>query len=276
MRYRLCLLFLLILPSSLTHALSWKDVWLTPDQQAEKMMEKGRFKQAENTFKRKDWSAVAAYRSGNYEQAAQWFGEQRSVEGYYNQGNALAHMGKYEEALQAYDKALNIEPDHQDALYNRKIVVDLLNKEKEKKKQEEQQDKQQQDKQQQNKQQQNKQQQNKQQQNKQQQDKQQQDRQQQNKQQQNKQQQNKQQQNKQQQNKQQQDKQQQDKQQQDKQQQDKPLKNTMNQVATQSAAEREKQQAKEQWLRVIPDDPGGLMREKFLRDHLRRQRGWYQ
>ncbi|SCX92676.1 Ca-activated chloride channel family protein, partial [Legionella micdadei] len=45
---------------------------------------------------------------------------------------------------------------------------------------------------------------------------------------------------------------------------------------TQSAEELEKQQAKEQWLRLIPDDPGGLMREKFLRDHLRREGGWYQ
>nr|MBA3535441.1 hypothetical protein [Tatlockia sp.] len=40
--------------------------------------------------------------------------------------------------------------------------------------------------------------------------------------------------------------------------------------------ELEKQQAKEQWLRLIPDDPAGLMREKFLRDHLRREEGWYQ
>jgi Ca-activated chloride channel family protein len=34
---------------------------------------------------------------------------------------------------------------------------------------------------------------------------------------------------------------------------------------------REKQQAKAQWLQVIPDDPGGLLREKFLRDYLKRQ-----
>ncbi|NQY41785.1 MAG: tetratricopeptide repeat protein [Legionellales bacterium] len=33
----------------------------------------------------------------------------------------------------------------------------------------------------------------------------------------------------------------------------------------------EKQQADEQWLRSIPDDPGGLLRNKFLRDHLKRR-----
>jgi Ca-activated chloride channel family protein len=29
-------------------------------------------------------------------------------------------------------------------------------------------------------------------------------------------------------------------------------------------------QAAEQWLRSVPDDPGGLLREKFRREHLRR------
>ena len=43
-----------------------------------------------------------------------------------------------------------------------------------------------------------------------------------------------------------------------------------------SSADSEKQQAKEQWLKLVPDDPGGLMKEKFLRDYIRRQRGWTQ
>lgn len=34
----------------------------------------------------------------------------------------------------------------------------------------------------------------------------------------------------------------------------------------------EKQLAQDQWLRSIPDDPGGLLRRKFLIEHLRRQR----
>ena len=35
----------------------------------------------------------------------------------------------------------------------------------------------------------------------------------------------------------------------------------------------EKQIAKEQWLRAIPDDPGGLLRRKFLIEHMLRQQG---
>jgi len=33
----------------------------------------------------------------------------------------------------------------------------------------------------------------------------------------------------------------------------------------------EKDQSTEQWLRQIPDDPGGLLKQKFLRDYIRRK-----
>ncbi|HAU1251031.1 TPA: hypothetical protein F8R87_14655, partial [Legionella pneumophila] len=57
---------------------------------------------------------------------------------------------------------------------------------------------------------------------------------------------------------------------------DQNKKNDKQEGEIQSESNQEKQLAKEQWLRLIPDDPGGLMREKFLRDHLRRERGWYR
>jgi Ca-activated chloride channel family protein len=44
---------------------------------------------------------------------------------------------------------------------------------------------------------------------------------------------------------------------------------TAGQVA--SPHQRELQQATRQWLRRIPDDPGGLLKRKFMRDHQARQ-----
>jgi Ca-activated chloride channel family protein len=38
----------------------------------------------------------------------------------------------------------------------------------------------------------------------------------------------------------------------------------------------EKQLAQEQWLRQIPDDPSGLLRRKFLIEHMLRQQGGQQ
>ncbi|KTD19800.1 TPR repeat containing protein [Legionella londiniensis] len=237
-------------------ALSWQDLWTTPDQQARNLMQKGQYAKAQEKFTRPDWHAAAAYRAGNYEQAAKLYQSFNTAEGYYNQGNALAHMGDYEAAINAYDKALSIKPNFEDALYNRKLLQDLRKKEQQDK---EQQDKEQQDKEQQDKEQQDKEQRDKEQRDKEQRDKEQRD---------------KEQQDKEQQDKEQRVKEQRDKEQRDKEQRDQKKNNHGQPSAKQSSREREKQQAREQWLRLIPDDPGGLLREKFLRDHLRRQHGW--
>ncbi|KTD66261.1 tetratricopeptide repeat protein [Legionella spiritensis] len=301
------------------YSFSWQSLWATGDQQAQSLMNKGQYKKAEKTFQHPDWRAAAAYRAGHYQDAAKGFAALDSERGYYNQGNALAHMGQYEAAIKAYDEALRFNPDNKDALYNRQIIADLLKKQKESQQnkdqqgqdQKNQQNKNQQGQDQKNQQsknqqgqdqknQQNKNQQGQDQQNQQNKNQQGQDQQnQQNKNQQGQDQQNQQNKNQQgqdqqnQQNKDQQGQDQQNQQTADKQQQNKETrqsdqkssgkkqensdeagKTAADEHAT--AVEREKQLAKEQWLRLIPDDPGGLMREKFLRDHLRRQRGWYQ
>ncbi|HAT8634340.1 tetratricopeptide repeat protein [Legionella pneumophila] len=293
MMWRVLTIVAVALISNQLKALSWSDLWFTPNQQAQHLMEKGQFAKAKDLFERNDWAASAAYRAGDYEQAAKLFNELKTEQGYYNQGNALAHLGKYEEAIRAYDKALAFNPNNQDALYNRKLISELLKKDKEKKKSQNQQDKDQQNKDQQNQDQQNQDKQNKDQQNQDQQNQDKQNKDQQNQGQQNQDKQNKDQQNQDQQN---QDKQNKNQQNQDQQNQDKQNKDQQNrdqqnkaqqnknqnkkndkqEGEIQSESNQEKQLAKEQWLRLIPDDPGGLMREKFLRDHLRRERGWYQ
>ncbi|MFO9009530.1 tetratricopeptide repeat protein [Legionella pneumophila serogroup 1] len=288
MMWRVLTIVAAALISNQLKAFSWSDLWFTPNQQAQHLMEKGQFAKAKDLFERNDWAASAAYRAGDYEQAAKLFNELKTEQGYYNQGNALAHLGKYEEAIRAYDKALAFNPNNQDALYNRKLISELLKKDKEKKKSQNQQDKDQQNQDKQNKDQQNQDKQNQDKQNKDQQNQDQQNQDKQNKDQQNQDQQNQDKQNKNQQNQDQQnkdtqnkDQQNQDQQNQDKQNQaqqnkDQNKKNDKQEGEIQSESNQEKQLAKEQWLRLIPDDPGGLMREKFLRDHLRRERGWYQ
>lgn len=278
-----CLMIFLLLSATSSYAWHWRDLWATQNQQAQALMNQGRYKQAQEIFDRDDWRAAAAYRAGDYEQAAKTYQLLNDESAPYNQGNAFAHMGQYEKAIEAYDKALLLNPENQDAQHNRKIVADLLKKEKERQKQDQQKNasketssndqssKEQPEKNQENaskKDQTNSNEQNQEQSNPNDQD---QDNKPANPGNQNAQDQQETQNTQ---------KKQNAANQKEQGEQHSPSseknKNPNEQPAhdAQSTEAGEKEQAKAQWLRLIPDDPGGLMREKFLRDHLRRQHGW--
>ena len=116
----------LLLMTSVAHASSWGDAWRNTNQRAAALLENKQFEQAEKTFTRPDWQAVAAFRGQHYVNAAKGFQAQENAEGYYNQGNALAFQGDYKQAIAAYDKALKLQPNHPDAEYNRALLKDML------------------------------------------------------------------------------------------------------------------------------------------------------
>ena len=63
-----------------------------------------------------------AYRKGDYAAAEQAFTGIDSADAWYNQANALAKQGRYDEAIAAYDQALKRQPKMEDAIENRKVV----------------------------------------------------------------------------------------------------------------------------------------------------------
>ena len=233
---------ILFLNAPLTYAWTWTDLWYTADQQGAQLMQKKDYNTAQKTFSDPMWRATAAYRAKNYPEAIEAFAKDSTAAAFYNQGNALAQLKRYAEALHAYDESLKRLPNDPDTVHNRAIVEELLKKE-QKDKSQSGQNKQKQDKQEQDKQEQDKQEQDKQEQGKQEQDKQEQD-------------------------KQEQDKQEQDKQEQDKQDQDKQEHEASSDAEDQRA--HDQKEAHQQWLNLVPDDPGGLLRQKFRRDHWRR------
>jgi Ca-activated chloride channel family protein len=72
------------------------------------------------------WKGSALYRDGQYEEAADAFAHSDETTAHYNRGNALARAGLLREALSAYDAALGAQPQHADALYNRALVARLM------------------------------------------------------------------------------------------------------------------------------------------------------
>lgn len=103
-----------------------EDLWVPKDRQALAAHDEGEFKVAAELFRDPQWRAVAKYRSGSYEEAGDLFSKDESLASIYNQGNALAWEGRFMDALQAYDKVLSKEPDHEDAQHNKALIEALL------------------------------------------------------------------------------------------------------------------------------------------------------
>ena len=239
---------LLLLPVSPgAEAIGWDELWQNTNQRGSRAFEQGEHQSAAELFENPEWKASSLYRAEDFEQALQYWEGNDSDDAHYNRGNALAKLERLEEAIEAYDQALQRNAGHEDAAFNKKQVEEQL-----KQQQQQQQDQQQSE---QNQKEQN------------------------------------------QQNDSQQssgdnggDQQKESSDQQTQQQptnpeesddgeldqakQDQPAESEQASSQTEAQQSLDKQmsdQATEQWLRKIPDDPGGLLRRKFLYQY--RQRG---
>lgn len=245
-------------------ALEWRDLWQTADQQASRALQAGDAETAQTLFKDPQWRASAAYLAGDYQTAIDEFVQNNSADGHYNGGNGLAKSGDLDGAIEAYNQALQLQPDMQDAIANRELIEQL------KKQQQEQQQNQENNQDQQNQDQQNQQSDSKQ------------DQQQNQNQNQNQSQNQEQQQDGEQSQQQEADKQETESQQAEEQaekeaqensedkdseekQQAQELSEQLTDESNKELTEEQKQAQQElqQWLRRVPDDPGGLLREKF-------------
>ncbi|MCH9697261.1 MAG: VWA domain-containing protein [Gammaproteobacteria bacterium] len=112
-------------PDSL--ALSWDSLWRNSNQRAQSAFDDQRFDQAAQLYQSPQWKAAALYRAGQFDQAASILQDlPASAENLYNLGNAQAQQQKLQDALASYQKVLEINPDHQDARHNKDIVEQAL------------------------------------------------------------------------------------------------------------------------------------------------------
>jgi len=120
----LALILLPALPQPAS-AMSWDELWQRQDQRATELI-RNNPGQAATQLDDPEWKGSALYRSGQFDAAARAFAKADGPRASYNRGNALARAGKLEEALKAYDTALAANPELEDARHNRKIVEELL------------------------------------------------------------------------------------------------------------------------------------------------------
>jgi len=118
------LIFIAPLPQP-AHAASWEDLWLNKDQQAQKALEAGNPGDAAALFENPEWQAVADYRAGDYAGSARGFAENNDARNLYNLANAMAFQGELASAIDSYEQVLEVEPDNEDAAYNLELVKSL-------------------------------------------------------------------------------------------------------------------------------------------------------
>ena len=118
--------FVCLLPLDQAHASLWDDLWQNGNQQGQQLMEANAPEIAAEKFDDPAWQATANYRAQNFEAAAKTFSDLGGSDGSYNAGNALAKAGQYEAAIEAYNQALTADPDNEDARFNKSLVEELL------------------------------------------------------------------------------------------------------------------------------------------------------
>ncbi|TFF34531.1 VWA domain-containing protein [Pseudomonas sp. RIT623] len=120
-----CLPLLLALPQP-SQAFEFNDLWLRPDQQGQRLLERQQPAAAARHFADPQWRGMALYQAGDFAGAAAAFAQGSSAAAHYNRGNALARAGELEAALDAYEQALERQPDLKPALDNQALVQQLL------------------------------------------------------------------------------------------------------------------------------------------------------
>ncbi|MSQ67889.1 MAG: VWA domain-containing protein [Gammaproteobacteria bacterium] len=116
------LLPMLLAPRPAT-ARNW---WFTPDQAGQRAFSQADYARAAQRFEDPAWRAAALYRQADYPAAAQALAGSKDPEAQYNRGNALARAGQLEDAVAAYAAALKQNPQHADAEYNKSLIETLL------------------------------------------------------------------------------------------------------------------------------------------------------
>lgn len=95
---------------------------LTDNQKGYRLLLEDNFDQAAEEFQSLFWKGVSLYRGGKFEEAANAFSGMDNPEGALNHGNSLMMLGKYEAAIERYERALVLKPNWPPAVTNLAIA----------------------------------------------------------------------------------------------------------------------------------------------------------
>ncbi len=118
------LVFIVVQPPQPANAGNlWDALWFNADQRAEKLLRENKPQQAAELFKDKRWKSSAYYKNKQYQKSITELEGINTADAHYNRGNAFAMSGDIEKAIEEYDAALKLQPDHEDAAYNKNLLI---------------------------------------------------------------------------------------------------------------------------------------------------------
>ncbi|WP_165312932.1 vWA domain-containing protein [Vibrio ziniensis] len=108
----------------------WVDLWLTPDQQAQRLFNRGDYKQAAAHYQKPLNKGIAYYYAGEFKLAHSAFMQDNTPQGFYYAASALARQREYV-AARALLRQLNELPELESTLkeniaYNLKVITALI------------------------------------------------------------------------------------------------------------------------------------------------------
>lgn len=110
--------------SPTVYSRGWTDLWVTPDQQRRNSEAKGEFDDL-TVSDNPAWSGVGHYRKGDFGEAAKRFSEAGGDTGIYNEATSLIHAGEYDQAVSKLEDLLESNPEHQNARHNLDVARQL-------------------------------------------------------------------------------------------------------------------------------------------------------
>ncbi|MBF0264543.1 MAG: VWA domain-containing protein [Gammaproteobacteria bacterium] len=127
----LSLFFVICLPiPEPVYSMQWNDLWLRADQQAIQSFKQGQHQQAAEKFQNSSWKGAAYYKARDYQQAVSHLKDSKHLDDQYNLANSYAQLKQFDEAIKTYDQVLKQNPEHAEALRNKKIIENLLKQQK--------------------------------------------------------------------------------------------------------------------------------------------------
>jgi len=104
---------------------TWQDpdFWRTTSQRGDELMATHDYRSAAEVYVDPWRVGVAMYRNGDFEDAAHTFARVPGAVGAFNQGNAWLMHGRYDTAIESYDRALGFSPAWTEAEENRALAV---------------------------------------------------------------------------------------------------------------------------------------------------------